>query len=136
MFAVTDHDYVSDLQPLVEQMGLKNLLRVVPGIEVTPFPYGHFNGWPVEPDNTSANHGAIDWGARRDRRARDDAGRDLRRDARPRRARWSRSTTRATRASPSSRPTSIARTSSSTTTQRMIYGDYENADVPNDLEEI
>ena len=62
MFAVTDHDYVSDLQPLVEQMGLKNLLRVVPGIEVTPFAYGHFNGWPVEPDNTSPNHGAIDWG--------------------------------------------------------------------------
>lgn len=62
MFAVTDHDYVSDLQPLVEQMGLKSLLRVVPGIEVTPFPYGHFNGWPVQPDDTSANHGAIDWG--------------------------------------------------------------------------
>jgi len=62
MFAVTDHDYVSDLQPLVEQMGLKDLLRVVPGIEVTPFPYGHFNGWPVQPDDTSASHGAIDWG--------------------------------------------------------------------------
>lgn len=62
MFAVTDHDYVSDLQPLVEQMGLSNLLRVVPGIEVTPFPYGHFNSWPIQPDTSSANHGAIDWG--------------------------------------------------------------------------
>ncbi|HSN27436.1 MAG TPA: CehA/McbA family metallohydrolase, partial [Kofleriaceae bacterium] len=62
MFAVTDHDYVSDLQPLVEQMGLQNLLRVVPGIEVTPFPYGHFNSWPIQPDNSSASHGAIDWG--------------------------------------------------------------------------
>jgi hypothetical protein len=62
MFAVTDHDYVSDLQPLVEQMGLSQLLRVVPGIEVTPFPYGHFNSWPIQPDTSSANHGAIDWG--------------------------------------------------------------------------
>ncbi len=61
MFAVTDHDYVSDLQPLVEQMGLSRLLRVVPGIEVTPFAYGHFNAWPMQPDYTSANHGAIDW---------------------------------------------------------------------------
>jgi hypothetical protein len=61
MFAVTDHDYVSDLQPLVQQMNLQRLLRVVPGIEVTPLAYGHFNSWPIEPDNSSANHGAIDW---------------------------------------------------------------------------
>ncbi|MDQ3370151.1 MAG: CehA/McbA family metallohydrolase, partial [Myxococcota bacterium] len=61
MFAVTDHDYVSDLQPLVEAMQLGQLVRAVPGIEVTPFAYGHFNSWPIVPDNDSANHGAIDW---------------------------------------------------------------------------
>jgi hypothetical protein len=61
MFAVTDHDYVADLQPLVRDMHLDRLLRVLPGIEVTPFAYGHYNSWPMEPDNTSANHGAIDW---------------------------------------------------------------------------
>src|SRR4029077_9159514 len=60
-FAVTDHDYIADLEPLVQQMGLARLVRAVPGIEVTPFPYGHFNSWPLVPDNTSANHGAIDW---------------------------------------------------------------------------
>ena len=32
MFAVTDHDYVADLQPLVEQLGLTRLLRVVPPV--------------------------------------------------------------------------------------------------------
>ena len=63
MFAVTDHDYISDLQPLVEQMNLQKLVRVVPGMEVTPFAYGHFNTWPLEPDDSSANHGAIDWAA-------------------------------------------------------------------------
>ena len=60
MFAVTDHDYVSDLQPIVEDLGLERYLRVVPGIEVTPFAYGHYNTWPLVPD-ASANHGAIDW---------------------------------------------------------------------------
>jgi len=61
MFAVTDHDYVSDLQPYVQAKHLESLLRVVPGMEVTPFAYGHFNCWPLVPDLTSANHGAIDW---------------------------------------------------------------------------
>lgn len=61
MFAVTDHDYVADLQPLVEQLGLAELIRVVSGIEVTPFAYGHFNSWPLVPELDSANRGAIDW---------------------------------------------------------------------------
>lgn len=61
MFAVTDHDYVADLQPLVRRMGLERLLQVLPGIEVTPFAYGHFNAWPIAPDASSPNGGAIDW---------------------------------------------------------------------------
>lgn len=61
MFAVTDHDYISDLQPIVEQMHLQSYVRVLPGIEVTPFAYGHYNAWPMTPDNDSANHGAVDW---------------------------------------------------------------------------
>lgn len=61
MFAVTDHDYVSDLQPLVEDMGAASELRVLPGLEMTPFAYGHFQAWPIEPDPTSPNRGAVDW---------------------------------------------------------------------------
>ena len=61
MFASTDHDYVSDLEPIVQREHLDHYLRVVPGIETTPFAYGHFNAWPLVPDLTSANHGAIDW---------------------------------------------------------------------------
>ncbi len=65
LFAVTDHDVVSDLQPFVETLGAQDLLRVIPGIEVTPFAYGHFNAWPlaVEPNS---NGGAIDWGRGRE----------------------------------------------------------------------
>ncbi len=61
MFAATDHDYVADMEPIVEQLGLTREVRVVSGIEVTPFAYGHFNAWPLVPDFTSANRGAIDW---------------------------------------------------------------------------
>ena len=61
VFAVTDHDYVADLQPLVEQMNVQRLVRAMPGIEVTPFAYGHYNAWPMIPDHSSASGGAIDW---------------------------------------------------------------------------
>lgn len=61
LFASTEHDYVADLQPIARALGLEGVVRVLPGIEVTPFAYGHFNAWPVEPDLSSPNHGAIDW---------------------------------------------------------------------------
>ena len=61
MFALTDHDYIADLQPLVQQMNLQDRVRVIPGLEITPFAYGHFNAWPFTPDDTSPNKGAIDW---------------------------------------------------------------------------
>lgn len=61
MFAVTDHDYSTDMQPRVAELGLADQLRVIPGIEVTPFSYGHFNAWPITPDLTQPNRGAIDW---------------------------------------------------------------------------
>ena len=65
LFAVTDHDVVSDLQPIVEDLAAEDLLRVVPGIEVTPFAYGHFNAYPLAVQS-NANGGAIDWGRGRD----------------------------------------------------------------------
>ncbi len=61
VFASTEHDYIADLQPIVEDMQLERSVRVMPGIEVTPFAYGHFNAWPMPPDLDSPNHGAIDW---------------------------------------------------------------------------
>lgn len=61
MFAITDHDFVTDLQPLVRKLGLEQIIRALPGIEVTPFAYGHFNAWPVQPLDYSPNRGAIDW---------------------------------------------------------------------------
>jgi len=61
VFASSDHDFIGDLQPYVEALGMQDTLRVIPGIEVTPFAYGHFNAWPVVADDSSPNKGAIDW---------------------------------------------------------------------------
>ena len=61
VFASTEHDYVAELQPLVESMGLERYVAAIAGIEVTPFTYGHFNAWPMTPDPNSPNNGAIDW---------------------------------------------------------------------------
>ncbi len=61
MFAVTDHDFVADLQPIVEDLGTTSELRVLPGLEMTPFAYGHFQAWPMDVDETSPNRGAVDW---------------------------------------------------------------------------
>jgi hypothetical protein len=60
LFASTDHDFVADLQPLIVELGVDDLVRNIAGLEVTPFAYGHFNAWPLAPDD-SPNHGAIDW---------------------------------------------------------------------------
>ena len=65
LFAVTDHDVVSDLQPVVEDLGVEDVLRIMPGIEITPFPYGHFNAFPLDVQPNS-NGGAIDWGRGRE----------------------------------------------------------------------
>lgn len=51
----TDHDHVSDFAPLIEELGLRDQLRSVVGLEVTgvvttphvPFSVGHHNVFPV-----------------------------------------------------------------------------------------
>jgi hypothetical protein len=61
LFASTEHDYVADLQPMVEELGFERRVRVLAGTEVTPFAYGHFNAWPFNRDDSSPSGGAIDW---------------------------------------------------------------------------
>ena len=61
LFASTEHDYVADLQPIAEALGLERVVRVLVGSEVTPFAYGHFNIWPLERADDDPSGGAIDW---------------------------------------------------------------------------
>jgi hypothetical protein len=60
-YATSDHDFVSAQQPVIEMLGLERLTRSIPGVEVSPLVYGHFNAWPMDHDPTSPNGGAINW---------------------------------------------------------------------------
>lgn len=60
-FASTDHDYVSDYDPYIDQFGLRPWIDSIPGIEATPFAYGHFNAWPLALMSDDPTGGAIDW---------------------------------------------------------------------------
>lgn len=60
-YATTDHDFVSMQQPIIEMLGLDRLTRSIPGIEISPLVYGHFNAWPMDHDPASPNGGAVEW---------------------------------------------------------------------------
>ena len=51
----TDHNYISDLSPYVDNSGLIPWLMPIIGIELTTFELGHFGGYPlkVDPGSTS-----------------------------------------------------------------------------------
>ncbi len=60
-FASTDHDFLSDYDPLIDEAGLRDQVDAVVGIESTPFAYGHFIAFPLELANDDPTHGAVDW---------------------------------------------------------------------------
>jgi len=57
----SDHAYVSDLEPVVAELGLEDWVKPIPSQEVTTFDYGHFGVFPLVPDHAQPNQGAIDW---------------------------------------------------------------------------
>jgi hypothetical protein len=58
----SEHDIRVDFQPIVEALGVADLIATAPGVEITTFDYGHFNSWPVTVDPLAVNGGSIDWG--------------------------------------------------------------------------
>lgn len=64
VMARSDHEYVSDFQPLVEEMGLERWVRGVGSIELTTFTYGHFGVFPLVPDPSRPNGGNFQWANR------------------------------------------------------------------------
>lgn len=75
-FTPSDHGMRRDFLPVVNAMGLNDVIAVAPSSENTTFDYGHFNAWPVLIDETPASTdepsqsndpktsaGSIDWGS-------------------------------------------------------------------------
>ncbi|MCA9671199.1 MAG: CehA/McbA family metallohydrolase [Myxococcales bacterium] len=57
----TDHEYISNYNPAIAQMGLQKWVRGIVGEELTTFAYGHFNVYPIVADDSKPNNGAIPW---------------------------------------------------------------------------
>lgn len=65
VFASTDHDYITNLEPIVYDLGMRDQVATMVGVEVTPIELGHILGYPLRFDETAVDNGAFDW-TRRD----------------------------------------------------------------------
>ena len=61
-FTPTDHDFLTDYQPTIDDLGASDLISVATGEEITTFDYGHFNAWPLTIDPSQVNGGGVDHG--------------------------------------------------------------------------
>lgn len=60
VLVATDHNYVTDLAPIVKRLGLQEWAHAIIGNEITTrkFMYGHFNAFPMEVKPTEPGAGA------------------------------------------------------------------------------
>ena len=57
----TDHNYITDYAPVIASSGLDPWLLGIPGMELTTFEMGHFNGYPLRVDPGSTRGGEFVW---------------------------------------------------------------------------
>ena len=60
-FPTTDHEFRTDLAPVIASLGVGDLISSAVGNENTSPDYGHWNSWPMTIDPTKVNGGALDW---------------------------------------------------------------------------
>jgi hypothetical protein len=59
----TDHEFVAAFEPVVAAAGLGAWMYGLTALELTTFSWGHFGVFPMEPDPSLPNGGAITWNA-------------------------------------------------------------------------
>lgn len=57
----SEHEWVIDFQPIIEELGLTKWAFGMASQELTTFTWGHFGVVPLDPDDDAHNHGAVDW---------------------------------------------------------------------------
>lgn len=57
----SNHEWIDDFQPTIEQLGLTKFAYGFPSEELTTFAYGHFGVVPITPHPELPNMGAVDW---------------------------------------------------------------------------
>ena len=60
----TDHNFITDYAPEIAANGLDAWLLGIPGMELTTFEMGHFNGYPLRVDPGSTRGGEFVWAHR------------------------------------------------------------------------
>jgi hypothetical protein len=60
----TDHNFVTDYRPSIEQAGLTPWVSSMIGLELTTLEAGHFNGFPVKRDVGKITRGSFEWSLR------------------------------------------------------------------------
>ena len=60
-FPTTDHEFRTDLAPVIASLGVGDLISFAVGQENTTPDYGHWNAWPMTIDPTKVNGGALDF---------------------------------------------------------------------------
>jgi len=59
---MTDHEFRTDLKPVITRLGLVPFVTTMIGEEITTFDYGHFNAYPLQIDPSRVSQGAVDFG--------------------------------------------------------------------------
>ncbi|RYE89252.1 MAG: hypothetical protein EOO75_12140, partial [Myxococcales bacterium] len=57
----SEHEWIVDFQPVIEQLGLQKWAFGMPSEELTTFTWGHFGVVPIRPRADRVNLGAVDW---------------------------------------------------------------------------
>jgi len=57
----TDHDFIVDYVPIIEEVGLTDWLATRTGEEISSLVWGHINAWPLQADYDQPAGGAIHW---------------------------------------------------------------------------
>ena len=62
--AATDHNFITDYGPAIARLGVERFISAAPGLEMTTFEMGHFNGYPLHFDPGRTRGGVFDWTGR------------------------------------------------------------------------
>ncbi|HCU25761.1 MAG TPA: hypothetical protein DF383_12155 [Deltaproteobacteria bacterium] len=57
----SDHDVVTNYAPVIEKLGVGNLMTSIMGDEITPLAFGHMGVFPIDEDPGSPTGGAYDY---------------------------------------------------------------------------
>ena len=60
----TDHNFVTDFGPTIDQLGLRPWMTSFIGMELTTLETGHFNGYPLSYKTGPVGKGAVGWSKR------------------------------------------------------------------------